>query len=128
MRCFSCHVELMRAAGPGSSLVADRAVQMVNFAEAINSMHLNHYHGRHNALYCGRLRTNAAVCSSFQLLQLCDAAVNAVLVRALARVVAFVSAHDEVLEIDLPVADVLQPELRRHFELPAQPPPSPPHH
>lgn len=103
---------------PGSTLVVDRAVQMVNFSQAISSMHANHYHGRHNELYCGRLRTNARVCSPFQLLHQCDTAVNRQLHRALVLVVEFVAARDEVLEIDVPLADDLQAPLRHHFGLP----------
>lgn len=89
-------------------------------------MHANHYHGRHAELYCGRLRSATGVCSAFQTLQECDTVVNQQLARALGLVVQFVSRHDDVEHIDLPVRDGLQPELRRHFGLTALPPPLPP--
>lgn len=84
-------------------------------------MHANHYHGRHSSVYCGRLRNNVGVCSSFQLLQLCDAAVSLQLLRALTDVVVFVSTHDVILDLRSSVPAHLQAALRIQFGLPPHP-------
>jgi hypothetical protein len=103
------------APGPGSVVVENRSNRILNFCLAMRHTCDGHYCGLHSPVYCGRLRSDAGVCTPFQLFGNCAPAVMIRVKAALDRVLEFVAVRVHLDSISAPYAD--QDELRAHFQL-----------
>lgn len=106
--------------GAGSHLVVDPYSRRENFCLAMRSTIDGHYHGNHDMLYCGKLRSGVGQCRAFAEFHNCHAQVENIVRLAVERLIHFVHTNNvQIGQVAVPLSADLQRVVRAAFDLPA---------